>query len=68
LAVWAFLAKRPLLYRLLIDLGMPVLKMLGGKKGRLAQLPLAAGWTASRDLPAPEGESFMKQWSRRGRD
>jgi L-lactate dehydrogenase complex protein LldF len=67
LAIWGFLAQRPRLYRLAVDLSMPLLKALAGAKGHLSSLPLASGWTASRDLPAPEGESFMKQWARRER-
>ncbi|MBF0166230.1 MAG: iron-sulfur cluster-binding protein [Alphaproteobacteria bacterium] len=63
LGMWGALAKRPWLYRLLVDLGMPVLKLLAGKKGSLSSLPLAGGWTASRDLPAPEGRSFVTQWA-----
>jgi L-lactate dehydrogenase complex protein LldF len=25
-------------------------------------LPLAGGWTDARDLPAPEGGTFMDRW------
>ena len=32
--------------------------MLGRRRGRFKQLPLAGGWTAARDLPAPEGATF----------
>jgi L-lactate dehydrogenase complex protein LldF len=31
-------------------------------------LPLASGWTDMRDMPAPQGKSFMALWAeRRGR-
>ncbi|MBF0268101.1 MAG: iron-sulfur cluster-binding protein [Alphaproteobacteria bacterium] len=62
LGVWGFVARRPWLYRTLVNLGMPLLAMLAGKRGRFAQLPLASGWTKSRDLPAPEGKTFLAQW------
>jgi L-lactate dehydrogenase complex protein LldF len=62
LAVWAFFAKRPALYRLATGLAMKALKMLAGNKGKLASVPLAGGWTSARDLPAPEGKTFMAQW------
>jgi len=62
LGVWAFFAKRPALYRLLTASGSRVLRLLGGKRGRLAKLPLAGGWTDHRDLPTPSGTTFMQQW------
>ena len=69
LGVWAFVARRPALYRLAAGLGARVLSLLGGKDRRIARLPLAEGWTAFRDLPAPEGESFVAAFnrSRKGR-
>jgi len=31
-------------------------------------LPLAGkGWTAWRDMRAPDGESFQSQWAKRGK-
>jgi L-lactate dehydrogenase complex protein LldF len=62
LAVWAFFAKRPALYRAATALAMRALGTLGHGKGRFRRLPLASGWTGTRDLPAPEGETFMTLW------
>ncbi|MBI4968781.1 MAG: iron-sulfur cluster-binding protein [Rhodospirillales bacterium] len=67
LAAWGFLATRPTLYHLAMRLAMPVLAWFAKGRGRLADLPLAGGWTASRDLPAPEGETFQAAWARRKR-
>ena len=39
----------------------------GGRAGRLRSLPLAGGWTAHRDMPAPEGRTFQQLWAQRGR-
>ena len=33
--------------------------------GALARVPLAGGWTASRDLPAPQGRTFQQAWKAR---
>lgn len=68
LAAWAFLAKRPRLYRPLMASAMAVLGRLGRKRGRFKRLPLAGGWTRVRDLPAPEGQTFQNAWrkARRG--
>ncbi len=67
LAVWAFVAKRPALYRLMTGLGMGVLRMRAGKRGRLSALPFAGGWTKYRDMPAPEAGTFMSQYRKSGR-
>ncbi len=66
LKLWAFLARRPALYQVAARLGAGVLGLAGGRGGAFRFLPLASGWTRSRDLPAPEGSTFQAQW-RRGR-
>ncbi|WP_261841825.1 LutB/LldF family L-lactate oxidation iron-sulfur protein [Aliamphritea ceti] len=70
LSSWAFLAKRPTLYRQFTKLSSWGLKLLanssfGGDKGKLEKIPLAGGWTDFRDMPAPQGETFMQQWKQR---
>jgi len=65
LGVWAFFAKRPKLYRLATSIGARMLSVLGGRRGRIAALPFASGWTSVRDLPAPEGQTFAQQWAAR---
>ncbi|HUN50559.1 MAG TPA: lactate utilization protein LutB domain-containing protein, partial [Candidatus Sulfotelmatobacter sp.] len=61
---WAWFAKRPGLYHFAARLGMGLLGLLGKGRGRFAHLPLAGGWTAGRDMPAPEGGTFQAQWRR----
>lgn len=61
LGIWAFLARRPVLYRLIMGIGVGVLGLLG-RRGRFSSLPLAGGWTAARDLSAPEGGTFLAAW------
>lgn len=65
LGAWAYLARRPKLYRAAVSFAIPMLKALGGKKRRFASLPLAGGWTKWRDLPAPEGRTFMQEYAQR---
>lgn len=67
IGLWAFFAKRPKLYRLLTRVGAMALKVLAGKRGRIKSLPLAGGWTSVRDLPAPQGATFMDQWKKQQR-
>jgi L-lactate dehydrogenase complex protein LldF len=67
LGVWAFCAQRPKLYRMAANLGAWVLRRLSRRSGRIRSLPLAKGWTAWRDLPAPQGQTFQQQWTARQR-
>ena len=67
LRVWAWFARRPGLYRLATRLGAAALGLLGRKRGRFASLPFAGGWTAGRDLPAPEGDTFFARYARQQR-
>ncbi len=66
IGAWAWLARRPALYRCMTGLGIRVLGVMGRRSGRFTRLPLAGGWTAARDLPAPEGATFHALW-RKGR-
>jgi L-lactate dehydrogenase complex protein LldF len=63
--LWAFFATRPALYRLATRFAMRALGNLGHERGRFARLPLAGGWTKHRDMPAPEGRTFMEQYRAR---
>lgn len=65
LKAWAFLARHPRIYGPVTALGGAFLAMLGGRKRRFHRLPFAGGWTAQRDLPAPQGRSFMTLWRQR---
>jgi L-lactate dehydrogenase complex protein LldF len=68
LAAWGFLAKRPALYRFATGLAMRGLGLMGKASGRFKALPLAGGWTGTRDMPAPQGQTFMSRWQvERGR-
>ena len=62
---WAFLARRPRLYRAVTGAVMAILGALRRRSGRFRRLPLASGWTTTRDLAAPQGPTFLSQWARR---
>jgi len=66
LSGWAFLARRPSLYRMATAIGVTILGMIGRRKGRFRRLPMAGGWTTARDLPAPQGRTFQQMWTSRG--
>ena len=65
LAFWGFLARRPRLYRLGTGLAGRLLAAFGRRRGAFRSLPLAKGWTAHRDMPAPEGPGFHQRWAAR---
>ncbi|WP_207539757.1 LutB/LldF family L-lactate oxidation iron-sulfur protein [Sabulicella rubraurantiaca] len=67
LGIWGWFAKRPALYRMATRAATGALGLLGRGKGSFRSLPLAGGWTAGRDLPVPQGGTFMAQYKRRQR-
>ncbi len=67
LRLWAMLAERPAVYHVLAEIAGRVLGWAGKRRGRFRALPFAAGWTAVRDMPAPEGRSFHSLWAERQR-
>ena len=65
LRTWAYLARRPSLYHAVMRIGMPVMAAMAGGRGAFRRWPMAGGWTAHRDLPAPQGGTFQSQWRKR---
>ncbi len=66
LAAWGWVARHPALYHALEMLGSRLLRARAGGQGSVKALPGAAAWTRGRELPAPEGPSFLEQWRARG--
>lgn len=63
IGIWAWVARRPTLYRLCERTGTRLLRLAG--RGWLRRLPLAGGWTEYRDLPVPQpGGSFLDRYQR----
>ena len=62
LALWAWFARRPALYRLAARWAARGLRLMA-RGGHIRALPGGAGWTAGRDLPAPEGGTFHDLWA-----
>jgi len=60
---WAHFARRPRLYGAAARLAMPLIALMGRRRGRFRWLPLARGWTRHRDLPAPQGRTFQALWA-----
>jgi L-lactate dehydrogenase complex protein LldF len=64
LKLWSFFARQPTLYGLAMRGAMRVLALTGRSHGKFRWLPLARGWTATRDFPTPQGDTFQAQWRR----
>jgi L-lactate dehydrogenase complex protein LldF len=60
LRTWSWVAQRPRLYAFGTKLAARMLNKMGGRKGLIARLPFAGGWTDGRDMPAPEGRTFRE--------
>jgi L-lactate dehydrogenase complex protein LldF len=73
LQLWRWLAGRPWAYRLVLAGAARFLRIISiparpGGRRRIRRLPWGgAGWTALRDMPAPDGQSFQEGWRRRQR-
>lgn len=65
LGVWAGLAKRPQLYAVLTRWGARFLRAWAAGRESISSLPGARGWTATRDLPAPAGQTFRELYRER---
>ncbi|MCH8505793.1 MAG: iron-sulfur cluster-binding protein [Ectothiorhodospiraceae bacterium] len=68
LAFWGFFATRPRLYHTAAGLAIRVLHALSRGRGRFRRLPMAAGWTGSRDLPAPSRRTFQQVWKQQSKE
>ncbi|GAA1859059.1 LutB/LldF family L-lactate oxidation iron-sulfur protein [Paeniglutamicibacter psychrophenolicus] len=61
-AQWAFSSGKNLG---LLEKGLPLGKLAAGQDKKIKRLPgIAAGWTQSRDIPAPPSQSFRDWWKK----
>jgi len=67
LKLWVYFALRPRLYRPVVRIAMRLLKLISGRDGRIGTLPMALAWTQHRDMPSPEGPTFISQWKKHSR-
>ncbi len=67
LKAWSWLAQRPRLYAIVTRIGARALKAIGGRRRMIRRLPFASGWTAGRDLPAPQGRTFRELYAQRSK-
>jgi L-lactate dehydrogenase complex protein LldF len=65
LSAWAYMAKRPALYRKAAAAAARMLRAMGGRRGNVKAIPALNGWFAVRDFPAPQGKTFHELWNAR---
>jgi len=65
IGLWAYAAMRPSLYAFGSKVAVRVLRWMGGDAKRIRSLPIGAGWTVSRDFPAPSGRTFREMYRER---
>lgn len=65
LKLWAWLAKRPALYRNATGLARLGMRLIGAGSGHVRWLPMGGEWTKHRQMPKPEAKSFMAQYQAR---
>jgi L-lactate dehydrogenase complex protein LldF len=65
LKLHAWLARHPPLYHALTAAIIPLLHLLGRRRGAFSRLPCAGGWTSQRDFPAPQAKTFMQLYQAR---
>ena len=52
----------------LMEKALPLGRLAAGPDRKITKLPgIAAGWTQSRDIPAPPGQSFRQWWNKEHR-
>ena len=61
---WSWLARRPAIYAVAAAIAARVLALAGGRDRLVHRIPFAGGWTASRDMPAPQGATFRELYRR----
>ncbi|HTQ01196.1 MAG TPA: lactate utilization protein B [Casimicrobiaceae bacterium] len=65
LRLWAWFARRPVLYAFASRMGVRFLRGLARPDGTIGELPLGSGWTLGRDMPAPAGRTFRELYAKR---
>lgn len=66
LRLWRLAAERPALWRILTAVAARTLAF-AGQGGGIRRLPFAGGWAQARDMPAPEGTTFMAAYKAKKR-
>jgi L-lactate dehydrogenase complex protein LldF len=67
LNLWAYLARHPGLYHLAMRIAVRWMRLFR-RRGWISWMPLAGGWTAHRDFPAPARTTFLEAYNARRKE
>jgi L-lactate dehydrogenase complex protein LldF len=66
--IWSWTARRPRVYAFATAIAACLLRLLGGRNGMIAMLPIGREWTRGRYFPAPKsGRTFRSLYASRPR-
>ena len=68
LKLWSYAARRPRLYHVLARIATRRLARRAGTQGTVRRFPFLKAWTGTRDLPAPQGETFHDLYAKAQRE
>ena len=68
LKLWSYAARRPRLYHALARIAVRRLARAAGAHGAVRRFPFLKAWTGTRDLLAPEGETFHDLYAKARRE
>ena len=68
LKLWSYAARRPRLYHALARIAVRRLARAAGAHGTMRRFPFLKAWTGTRDLLAPEGETFHDLYAKARRE
>jgi L-lactate dehydrogenase complex protein LldF len=68
LKLWSYAARHPRLYHALARIAVRRLTRSAGPRGTVRRFPFLKAWTGTRDLPAPQGETFHHLYAKAQRE
>jgi len=63
-SVYMTVIRYPRFYAFSTGIAIPIFKLFAKGSGKIRSFVGLGGWTQSRDMPAPEGETFQQRWKK----
>lgn len=62
---WNAIALRPSLFRFFTKTAMQLLSLVAGRRGVIKRFPFLDSWFKHREMPAPQGKTFLQQYQQK---